>query len=75
MGFSCFNFLFHLDEDCNRLARHNYNFTVTQSVRLTCIVASMVVWGTLVYVWVKDVFAQLQFYVLVLWLVAICSVS
>ena len=63
MGFSCFSFLFHFDEDCNRLARHNFNFTVTQSIRLTMILVSLGLWGTLVYVWTKDVVAQLQFYI------------
>ena len=57
MGFSCFSFLFHFDEDCNRVARHNFNFTVTQSIRLTMILVSLGLWGTLVYVWTKDVVA------------------
>ena len=59
MGFSCFSFLFHLGEDNNRLARHNYNFTVTQSIRLTMVLVSLGLCGTLIYVWAKDVIAQL----------------
>ena len=70
-----YNFLFHVSDEYNRLFMHNYNFTATQSVRLGIMIGSFVIWGILVYVWVKDVIAQLQFYTLTLWLIAISSLS
>jgi len=75
MGFSCFNLLFYVDDDCNRLAKHNYNFTVIQSIRLTFILVSIMIQGILLYVWAKDVFAQLQFYVLLLFIIGIAGVA
>ena len=57
MGFSCNSLLFHMDEDRNRMAKHNYNFSLTQSIRLTMIIVSLCIWGTLLYIWTKDVCA------------------
>ena len=54
-----FTFLFDVSEEYNRVARHNYNFVVTQSIRLVIILISFFFWGILLYVWVKDIFAQL----------------
>jgi len=75
MGFSCHSLLFRLDEDSNRMAKHNYNFTLTQSIRLTMTIVSVGLTGTLLYVWVKDIFAQLQFYIMLLWILAIAGVA
>ena len=70
-----FTFLFDVSAEYNRVARHNYNFVCTQSIRLAIIFISFFLWGILLYVWVKDIFAQLQFYILTIWLFAISSLA
>jgi len=70
MGAACSNFLFHVSDDYNRLHRHNFNFKCTQTIRLINMIASFFLWCILLYVWVKAVFAQLQFYILTLWLIS-----
>jgi len=75
MGAACSDFLFHVSVEYNRLAKHNCNFKLTQSVRLFFIVASFAIWGLLLYVWAKAICAQLQFYILTLWLFCITTVS
>ena len=36
---------------------------------------SFAIWGLLLYVWVKDVFAQLQFWILTVWLVSVTRLA
>lgn len=75
MGAACSDFLFKVSNDYNRVAKHNFNFKVTQSIRLSFMVASFAIWGILLYVWAKAICAQLQFYILTLWLIAITALS
>ena len=75
MALGVSKFLFGVGEDYNTLKLHNINFKVTQSIRLFFILVSLAIWGTLLYVWAKAIFAQLQFYILTIWLFAIISVS
>jgi len=56
-GRGCTSFLFGVSDDFNRLKNHNMNFKVTQSIRLFFIIASFGIWGTLLYVWAKAIFA------------------
>lgn len=73
--FSLSQFLFYMDEDLNRVKRHNFNFKCTQTIRLIFMLLSFAVWGILVYVWAKALLSQLQFWILTLWLYAITTVS
>jgi cystathionine beta-lyase/cystathionine gamma-synthase len=57
MGAICASFLFELSDDYNRFYRHNFNFKLTQSLRLVFSLISFSIWGLLLYVWVKDIFA------------------
>ena len=70
-----FEFLFHVPEAFNRTWMHNYNFTLTQSLRLANMLGSATILGILIYVWVKDCIAQLQFYTLMFWLLAISTLA
>ena len=71
----CPQAFFHVSEDYNRLSKHNVNFKFTQSIRLSCMVVCFGIWAILLYVWGKAIFAQLQFYILTIWLYAISLVS
>ena len=72
---SCLNFFFSLSDEFNRLSKHNCNFKLTQSLRLFFMVCSFAIWGTLLYVWAKAIFAQLQFYILTIWFFSISAVA
>ena len=74
MGY-CSNLLFHVNDEYNRLSKHNINFKVTQTIRLIFILSTFAVWCILLYVWAKAIFAQLQFYILTIWLIAITLVA
>lgn len=52
-GFSFTDFLFHVDEDLNRVKRHNINFKCTQTLRLFFMISTFLVTGVLIYVWAK----------------------
>ena len=64
-----------MSDDYNRFYRHNCNFVFTQSVRLIFIFCSFAIFCLLLYVWVKDIFAQIQFWILLTWVVAITRLS
>ena len=55
----CSSLLLEVRDDYNRLSKHNFNFKCTQSLRLFFMLGSFVVWGILLYVWAKAIFAQL----------------
>lgn len=58
-GFSCTKFWFDLDEDYKLVAHHNCTFWWTQLIRLIMMMGSFLIWGLLLYVWAKAIFAQL----------------
>lgn len=53
----------------------NGNFKLVQSVRLFMMISSLAIWLTLGFIMVKEVLYQLHFWVLTVWLYAICSVA
>ena len=53
------NFFFHVDDDFNRMSKHNCNFKCTQTMRLLFMSSSFALWCILLYVWSKAIFAQL----------------
>ena len=55
--------------------KFNCNFKAIQSVRLVFMIASLALLGCLMYVWVKAIFAQLQFYILLVWCYAIIAIG
>jgi len=57
MAFSVLGFLFHVDDSLNRFKLHNCNFKCTQTMRLIFMICSFAVWGILLFVWAKAVFA------------------
>ena len=48
---------------------------MVQSVRLAMMISSLAIWLTLGFIMVKEVLYQLHFWVLTVWLYAICAVA
>ena len=71
MGGAISNLFCQVGDDYNRVYMHNINFKVTQSIRLVMILASLAVWGTLVYIWAKSVLSQLVIFSFGLWILAL----
>ena len=65
------DFLSSVDDEFNRVAKHNCNFKFIQTVRLLSILASGCLWCVLLFIWAKASFAQLQFWILCIWIYSI----